>query len=72
MSRQTLSIPAVANSLWAAHFALTDRLRRAQGDALDALGLGPRECRRWLGLAAQKKARGKARAHVRNWITRNA
>src|SRR5258708_28106153 len=44
MSRQTLSIPAVANSLWAAHFALTDRLHRAQGDALDALGLGPREC----------------------------
>jgi len=44
MIRQTLSIPAVANSLWAAHFALTDRLHRAQGDALDALGLGPREC----------------------------
>jgi hypothetical protein len=39
-----LSIPTVANSLWATHFALTDRLRRAQGDALDALGLGPREC----------------------------
>jgi polyhydroxyalkanoate synthase len=44
MSRQTLSIPTVANALWAAHFALTDRLHRAQGDALDALGLGPREC----------------------------
>jgi polyhydroxyalkanoate synthase len=27
-----------------AHFAMTDKLRRAQGDALDALGLGPREC----------------------------
>ena len=32
---RTLSIPAVANSLWAAHFALTDRLHRAQGDALE-------------------------------------
>jgi len=30
--------------LWGAHFAITDRLHRAQGDALDALGLGPREC----------------------------
>jgi hypothetical protein len=30
MNVQALSIPAVANSLWAAHFALTDRLRRAQ------------------------------------------
>jgi polyhydroxyalkanoate synthase len=27
-----------------AHFAMTDKLRRAQGDALDTLGLGPREC----------------------------
>src|SRR5215470_15063835 len=45
MSRQMLSLHAVANSMWAAHFALTDRLHRAQGDALDALGLGPRECR---------------------------
>ena len=44
MSRQTQSIPAAANSLWAAHFALTDTLHQAQGDALDALGLGPREC----------------------------
>jgi polyhydroxyalkanoate synthase subunit PhaC len=44
MGRQTLSIGAVTNSLWAAHFALTDKLRRAQGDALDALGLGPQEC----------------------------
>jgi polyhydroxyalkanoate synthase subunit PhaC len=41
---QTLSIPAVVYSLCASHFAMTDKLRRAQGDALDALGLGPREC----------------------------
>jgi polyhydroxyalkanoate synthase len=44
MIAQTLSIPAVANLLCAAHFAMTDKLHRAQGDALDALGLGPREC----------------------------
>src|SRR5260370_30764809 len=44
MTAQTLSIAAVANALCAAHFAMVDRLHRAQGDALDALGLGPREC----------------------------
>jgi polyhydroxyalkanoate synthase len=30
--------------MWLAHFAMADKLRRAQGDALDSLGLGPREC----------------------------
>src|SRR6266436_9706764 len=44
MNVQAPSIPAVAESLWAAHFAMIDRLHQAQGDALDALGLGPREC----------------------------
>jgi polyhydroxyalkanoate synthase len=44
MTGQTLSIPAVINMLCVVHFAVTDRLHRAQGDALDALGLGPREC----------------------------
>ena|SRR5215471_15597355 len=44
MNAQTLFTPAVANLLCGAHFALTDKLHRAQGDALDALGLGPREC----------------------------
>src|SRR5215470_5697865 len=44
MTAQTLSIPAIVNELFMARFAMTDKLRRAQGDALDALGLGPREC----------------------------
>src|SRR5215471_13442540 len=44
MTAQTLSIPAVVNALFVTHFAMTDKLRRARGDALDALGLGPREC----------------------------
>src|SRR6266404_2671303 len=44
MNAQALSIPAVANSLCVAHFAMIDRLHHAQGDALDVLGLGPREC----------------------------
>jgi hypothetical protein len=44
MTAQTLSIPAVVNELFVAHFAMTDNLHRAHGDALDALGLGPREC----------------------------
>jgi hypothetical protein len=44
MTAQTLFIPAVVNEPFMAHFALTDRLHRAQGDALDALGLGPGEC----------------------------
>src|SRR5215831_1577238 len=44
MNAQTRFTPAVANLLCGAHFALTDKLHRAQGDALDALGLGPREC----------------------------
>lgn len=30
--------------MWLAHFDLTDKLRQAQGKALDALGLGPQEC----------------------------
>ena len=37
-------MPAFASALRMSHFAMMDRLRRAQGDALDALGLGPREC----------------------------
>jgi polyhydroxyalkanoate synthase subunit PhaC len=41
---QMLSVSALVNSMCLAHFAMTDKLRRAQGDALDALGLGPREC----------------------------
>ena len=44
MNVQALSIPAVANSLCAAHFAIIDRLHQAQGDALDVLGFGPGEC----------------------------
>ena len=44
MTAQTPSIPAVINELFMARFAMTDKLRRAQGDVLDALGLGPREC----------------------------
>src|SRR2546426_4978299 len=44
MNMRALSIPAVANSLCVAHFAMMDRLHHAQGDALDVLGLGPREC----------------------------
>src|SRR6266404_6350769 len=44
MTAQTLFIPAVVNELFMARFAMTDKLRRAQGDALDALGLGPQEC----------------------------
>jgi polyhydroxyalkanoate synthase len=38
------NIPAILTVLRAAHFAMTDRLRQARGNALDALGLGPREC----------------------------
>src|SRR5262252_5746662 len=44
MNVQALSIPAVANAICVAHFAMIDRLHHAQGDALDVLGLGPREC----------------------------
>jgi polyhydroxyalkanoate synthase len=39
-----LSVSEAVNSMYLAHFAMTDKLRRAQGDALEALGLGPREC----------------------------
>lgn len=39
-----VSIAVDVNTMCLAHFATADRLRRAQGDALDALGLGPREC----------------------------
>jgi polyhydroxyalkanoate synthase subunit PhaC len=38
------SVSAIVNGMCLAHFAMIDKLRRAQGDALDALGLGPREC----------------------------
>src|SRR6266446_915406 len=44
MNVQALSISPVANSLCVAHFAMIDRLHHAQGDALDVLGFGPREC----------------------------
>jgi polyhydroxyalkanoate synthase len=37
-------MPTLIDTLRLAHFAMMDRLRRAQGDALDALGLGPQEC----------------------------
>jgi hypothetical protein len=43
MTAQTLPISAVVKALSVAHFPMMDRLRRAHGDALDALGLGPRE-----------------------------
>jgi polyhydroxyalkanoate synthase subunit PhaC len=32
------------NALYRAHFSWTDALRRAQGDAFEAWGLGPNEC----------------------------
>jgi polyhydroxyalkanoate synthase len=41
---QMLTVSAIAKLTCLAHFAMTDTLRRAQGDALDASGLGPREC----------------------------
>jgi polyhydroxyalkanoate synthase subunit PhaC len=41
---QMLSVSAPVNLMCMMHFAMTDKLRRAQGDALDVLGLGPREC----------------------------
>lgn len=41
---QMLSVSAIVNLMCLAQFAMTDKLRRAQGDALDTLGLGPREC----------------------------
>lgn len=44
MTAQPPPMPALVDTLRLAHFAMMDRLRRAQGDALDALGLGPREC----------------------------
>src|SRR5262249_26005628 len=44
MTPETLPIPSLLDTLRMAHFAMTDSLRRAQGDILDALGLGPREC----------------------------
>jgi polyhydroxyalkanoate synthase len=44
MNAPTTPMPAFVDTLRLAHFAMMDRLRRAQGNALDALGLGPREC----------------------------
>jgi hypothetical protein len=35
---------ATLNALHQAQFSWTDVLRRAQGDAFEALGLGPNEC----------------------------
>lgn len=43
-SMHMLSVSEVATLMCLAHFTMADKLRRAQGDALDALGLGPREC----------------------------
>ncbi|MGO9008027.1 MAG: alpha/beta fold hydrolase [Beijerinckiaceae bacterium] len=37
-------MPAFIDNLHAAYFAFADNLRRAQANALDAFGLGPREC----------------------------
>ncbi len=44
MMRNMMSLSNVVNLTCLAQFALADKLRRVQGDALDALGLGPREC----------------------------
>jgi polyhydroxyalkanoate synthase subunit PhaC len=41
---QMPTVSAITKSVCLAHFAMTDKLRRAQGDALGASGLGPREC----------------------------
>jgi polyhydroxyalkanoate synthase len=44
LSGNTASIHAALGGLRRAQFAMTDILRRAQGDAAAALGLGPEEC----------------------------
>ena len=44
MTGQAQPMPALVDALRLAHFAMMDRVRRAQGDALDAFGLTPREC----------------------------
>src|SRR3974390_523071 len=44
MADQVAPVLAYIDVLRAAHFAYADELRRAQANALDALGLGPREC----------------------------
>jgi polyhydroxyalkanoate synthase len=41
---RTISIDAALDSCRCAQFAVTDLLRRAQGDALGAFGFGPSEC----------------------------
>jgi polyhydroxyalkanoate synthase subunit PhaC len=41
---QMLTLSAMTKLMCLTHFAMTDQLRRAQGDALDASGFGPREC----------------------------
>jgi polyhydroxyalkanoate synthase len=41
---QMLTVSAIAKLTCLAHFAMADKLRRAQGDALDASGFGPQEC----------------------------
>jgi polyhydroxyalkanoate synthase subunit PhaC len=41
---QMLTVSAMTKLMYLTHFAMTDQLRRAQGDALDASGFGPREC----------------------------
>lgn len=44
MQGQAVSMLAALDASQRAHFAVADILRRAQGDALAALGLGPQEC----------------------------
>lgn len=44
MNAQTPPMPALVDALRLAHFAMMDGFRRAQGNVLDALGLGPQEC----------------------------
>jgi hypothetical protein len=43
-NNETIPMDATLNALYRAHFSWTDVLRRAQGDAFEALGLGPNEC----------------------------
>jgi polyhydroxyalkanoate synthase len=44
MPAQVVPSPALMDTVRAVHFGISDGLRRAQANALDTLGLGPREC----------------------------
>jgi polyhydroxyalkanoate synthase len=44
MPAQDGPIPGVIDAIRTAHFGISDTCRRAQANALDALGLGPHEC----------------------------